>query len=113
MRPMYYRMDGTPYTGPNALFEWSKDFENTEARRIGFDKLPNGLEISTVWLGFDHSIFGKRPLIFETMVFAPDPEWGMTKFDMTRYSTLEEARFGHKMFVKKYQTFKNAEDVLA
>jgi len=55
-------------------------------------------EISTVWLGLDHSFNNNDglPLIFETIVF-PDCE------DMDRYHTLEEAKEGHERMVKKYK----------
>ncbi len=106
---MYYRRDGTPYTGLNALQDFGRDFVNMELRRVGFDSLSNGLEISTVWMGLDHNFGGGRPLIFETMVFANGRG---SDFNMARYSTLEEARLGHKMFVKKYSVYKTADDVL-
>ncbi len=107
----YYRMDGSPYTGPNAVREFEKDFQNTKKRRIGFIHLSNGLDISTVWLGLNHRHCAGRPLIFETMVFAPD-KGGNTCFEMARYSTLEEARLGHKAFVKRYKHWKSIEELL-
>lgn len=69
--------------------EWAKWFENFDNRRV--DKTQVGdVEISTVFLGLDHS-FGHGPkLWFETMIFGG-------KFDQEqwRYSTLEEAKAGH------------------
>lgn len=124
MRPMYYRLDGTPYPeGMEGLQEWCRDFENIEGRRIGFDKLQNGLEISTVWIGLDHGWGERRPLIFETMVFVPQKkiftwpdgrvsEFKREEFDMVRYSTLEEARLGHKMMVKRCRSLKTIEEIL-
>lgn len=121
---MYYRMDGTPYPdGSEGTMEWAKDFENFELRRIGHDKLENGLEISTVWLGLDHSFGGSgRPLIFETMVFVPQHRevgflgrkliFDREEFNMQRYSTLEEARLGHKMMVKRCKSLKSIEQIL-
>lgn len=119
----HYRMDGTSYPeGEAGLFEWARDFEDIEKRRVGFDKLDNGLEISTVWLGLDHSSGTGRPLIFETMVFFPCKKeftlGGRTikvdreEFDMVRYSTLEEARLGHKMMVKKCRSLKSVDQIL-
>lgn len=122
-----YRRDGTPYPdGKDGLFEWTRDCQNYEYRRVALDKLPNGVEISTVWLGIDHN-YGQnsRPLIFETMLFVPqkseykDPFSGrIWKHDREsigeqwRYSTEEEALRGHKMLVKKWSKFKTADQVL-
>lgn len=60
--------------------------------------------ISTVWLGMDHGIFGDKPIIFETMVFnRSDSENDYLDREMQRYSTLEEAKEGHREMVKKYR----------
>lgn len=53
-------------------------------------------EVSTVWLGLDHSYFDDSPpLIFETLVFG-----GKHDQHMVRYSTEEEAREGHARVVR-------------
>ena len=94
----YYKMDGTPYTGPNAMMNWAKDFEEQD-RIIGRTPLPGGGRVSTVWLGLDHNfIMGGPILIFETMVFSKLGE----ALDQQRYSTLKEARKGHKETVKRW-----------
>lgn len=49
-------------------------------------------DVSTVWLGLDHSFGGGIPLIFETMVFA---EGDSMDLDCRRYATEEQARGGH------------------
>lgn len=101
----YYRRDGTPYD----MMDWARDFENMVLRRVAEDNLPNGVRVSTVWLGLNHNYFKKgRPLIFETMVFAGS--W--TDLDCWRYSTEEEALRGHKTLVKKWKTRKTADEIL-
>ena len=52
-------------------------------------------EVSTVWLGIDHSFGEGPPIIFETIVFYADGNQDM----QYRYSTLEEARAGHAKIV--------------
>lgn len=83
---------------------WAKLFEKKEYKIIEQTTVPSGKWISTVWLGLDHQFAKGRPLIFETMVFSSHPkkleDWGEN--DMERYSTLEEAKKGHKRMVKKY-----------
>lgn len=55
--------------------------------------------VSTVLLGIDYS-FGQdgRPLIFETMVFEQGPN-GILEI-MGRYSTIQQARKGHRHVVR-------------
>lgn len=95
-RPMYYRRDGTPYSG---TMEWAEDFEKSD-RRVAKDVLADGKVVSTVFLGLDHNWGGGKPLIFETMVFS---EIGGEEVDIERYSTEEEAVEGHKKMVKKWK----------
>ncbi len=51
--------------------------------------------VSTVWLGIDHRLGEGRPLIFETLIMG-----GPNANDMWRYTTSEEAEFGHLEVVK-------------
>lgn len=53
------------------------------------------VEVSTVWLGLDHSWNGGPPLVFETCVFG-----GKHDLHMERYSTETEARKGHDRIVR-------------
>ena len=96
MGPLYYDRDGSPLD----LAEWARRFEDTDYRRVDRTVLPNGYEVSTVWLGVDHNWGGVRPHIFETMVFPEGPSnqeaW------QERYATLEEAKAGHRAAVEKW-----------
>lgn len=108
--PWYYDLDGTPIDG---TLEWARIFEQRRedgSYRVGDDTLPNGVWISTVWLGLDHGFFEGRPLFFETMVFDL-PHTAVVfgreqevrdELDMARYSTLEQAKRGHLAMVKKW-----------
>ena len=93
----YYKRDGTLYKD---IMEWSKDLEKKEYKIVKQEILPNGKWVSTVWLGLDHSYRNGPPLIFETMVFPKEGDYG--DLDMDRYSTEEEAIKGHKKMVKKW-----------
>lgn len=96
MKPRYFKRDGTPMEN---VLEWAKDFE-TKDRKVAKDVLPDGKVVSTVFLGMDHRFDEGPPLIFETMVFPNEKDFG--ELDMDRYSTEEEALKGHKKMVRKW-----------
>lgn len=75
---------------------------NDAYKRVGWDVLPSGLKVSTVWLGLDHS-FGRDgpPLIFETMVFMPGESF--REVDSARYATKEAALAGHTAMLSEWK----------
>ena len=103
---MYYDRDGKPVEDTAA---WGALFEDRAYQRVARTVLPNGILISTVWLGIDHNFSGKGPpIIFETMVF--DSEDDLTDLDVCRYATEEEALFGHEVMVKDWLHVKREAD---
>jgi hypothetical protein len=94
---------------PISRKEWERLIGDMAYKVIKQEKTPNGNEVSTVWLGLDHS-FGKNPknkIIFETMVFSKRKEKGMFGqmrkkiLDERRFGSLEDALRGHKeLFLK-------------
>lgn len=92
----FYRRDGTPCT----FEEWQVMFEKALERVVKRTELPNGLCVSTVFMGLDHR-FGDDgpPLIFETMVFGGDEEVGGYQ---ERYSTEKDAIYGHQRAIEKF-----------
>ena len=52
-------------------------------------------EVSTVFLGLDHSFVSGPPVLFETMIFG-----GQYDQEMWRYHTKAEAEIGHKAVVQ-------------
>jgi hypothetical protein len=85
--------DGYPVPEPD-LLTWAKWFE-TANRQLAKDELPNGAKVSTIFLGLDHSFFGGRPQLWETMVFG-GPQDGYQE----RYASREEALAGHARAVE-------------
>lgn len=74
--------------------EWARWFETAD-RTVTRTAIEGG-EVSTVFLGLDHS-FGSGPLrLFETLVFG-----GWLDGQMERYATKEEALVGHAAMVEK------------
>jgi hypothetical protein len=76
--------------------EWVRAFEDIDDRVVDFTLAADGGELSTVWLGLDHSFGAGPPLIFETMVFG-----GPNDEEQERYSTEEEAKAGHAAMVER------------
>lgn len=90
---------------------WGERLE--EGHKKGSYKVGNnyrkGYHLSTVFLHLDHSFMGTKPLLFETMLFAPEEKtsdlFGKEfKFHpdlgQWRYSTWEEAEKGHMKQLK-------------
>lgn len=77
------------------LMEWARWFEAAD-RRVARDEVGD-VEVSTVFLGLDHSHGRGAPMLFETMTFGGGPrtdEW------CSRYSTWDEALAGHGEVVR-------------
>lgn len=91
-RPIYWKLDGhTPVAAENAL-DFARSLEAREGgNRVALDTTPNGTEVSTVFLGIDHSFGrGDGPILFETMIFG-----GPHDRFQERYATWDEAIAGH------------------
>lgn len=77
-RPDKYYPDGKPILSDELLpaeIKWAMLFEDTASRIVGQTRTLYGEKLSTVWLGIDHNFFSTGPpLIFETMLFAPQDE---------------------------------------
>lgn len=101
---LYFDRRGQPIT----LRQWSKRFEDAAYKIVDRTEFPDGRMVSTVWLGIDHGWFSDGPpIIFETMVFGPEPSTKVTfpsgetanfypDEHCERYATEEEARAGHE-----------------
>ena len=92
---MHYIWDKeTDEVKPADLLKWAIWFENND-RRVAVDDI-NGVRISTVFLGTDHSwLEDEPPLLFETMIFG-----GEHDEYQERHTTADEARAGHDRAVR-------------
>lgn len=103
----WYKLDKNKNVVECSMEEGSAFCMSAE-KLIKQEDTPNGLFVSTVFLGIDHafSIREKRdvlpPLIFETMVF--DHRKGESYFDIDqrRYHTYDEAVKGHIEMVEEW-----------
>jgi hypothetical protein len=125
--PRYYDRQGFPIPSDGndpPVIVWAKRREamGIDDVRVGYDELPDGSYLSTVWLGLDHSFLCGPPQLFETMRFAgethtvqlpsgsefegraslefPDPYDG-EMIDQLRYPTEEEALAAHHEIVRR------------
>lgn len=92
---MYYNLKNKiPKEVP--IEDWS--FQDLITRIVNKTNIEN-IEISTVFLGLDHSYDNGPPLLFETMIFGGD-------FDQMfwRYSTYDEAEIGHNDVIRKVKS---------
>ena len=86
---------------PISLKQWGELMNNPDYQRVVQTTLADGKWISTVWVGLNYNWGDNaKPLIFETMVFPKHGDY--REIDCERYSTLEEAKKGHELMVKKY-----------
>jgi hypothetical protein len=94
---MWYELaeDGrTPVPMSEHTSEPSKDI----GRRVGYDERRDGIRVSTVFLGLDHSFGNGPPVLWETMVFGADGD----EQHCERYTSFEAAVTGHERNVEKY-----------
>ncbi len=87
-------LEGEKVVPCDDLFEWGQWLEKADRRVCRTEK--NGVKISTVFLGLDHSFGAGDIKVFETLVFG-----GEFDGDMERYSTWDEAEQGHKTMCDK------------
>ena len=87
-------LDGKKTIPCDNLFQWGRWFDKAD-RVVAKDQCGNA-KVSTVFLGVDYDFTGKKPLLFETMVFG-----GPYDGEEQRYSTWEEAEEGHKKVVSR------------
>ena len=80
------------------LRAWARWLEGKDARRVKHTKFGK-VNVSTVFLGIDHSFGGATPMLFETMVFG-----GPLDQEQDRYSNWEDAEKGHDAMVERVKS---------
>lgn len=69
--------------------------ESNNSKNIDLLDTFDDVQVSTVFLGWDHSFGSETPILFETMVFG-----GIHSDYQRRYTTYEDAEAGHKETIK-------------
>lgn len=78
--PGFYLLDDNHEPYPVELLDWARWFEKND-RHVGNTVL-NGVQVSTVFLGLDHSwsvALEHVPVLFETMIFGGDLDGEMQR----------------------------------
>ena len=105
MNDKYILVDREPVLEED-LGKWGKWLEENE-RHVA-DTAVEGLRVSTVFLGIDHSFGNGKPLLFETMIFPQDGFQEELYCD--RYSTWEEAEEGHLKGIREAERLATRSD---
>ena len=76
-----------------SIEEWGRFLKKKELRQVGFTKIDDEVEVSTVFLGIEMQPPkpGGLPILFETMIFG-----GENDQYTDRYETWDEAEAGHQ-----------------
>lgn len=96
----FYTLDADNNVIPATPRQCEDMLRDIDRRRVGRDVLPNGVCVSTVFLGIDHNFGpGTEPVCFESMAFPPVDH---VELACERYGTWAEAAAGHAAMVGKF-----------
>lgn len=94
----FYLLDENKKPYQVSIEESCKIYEDPNMKIVQQDKLDNGLFVSTVFLGMDHSWDSNpnhKPVLWETMIFDDLEETLLGEYQ-ERYTSYEDAVEGHK-----------------
>jgi hypothetical protein len=91
-----YILDGRKVVKCDNFINWAAYFGQAD-RNIAKTQLDN-CQVSTVFLGIDHSFGMGSPMLFETMIFG-----GEYNEYTWRYSTYAQAEIGHQHVVRSIE----------
>lgn len=95
---MWYKLDSDnnpiPCSSIIEYQEWVKKHGTTVAESSFLDTGGEKIQVSTVFLGLDHSYNSTIPILWETMVFG-----GLLNQEQQRYASFQEALKGHNEVV--------------
>jgi len=97
----YYGWQGQPIGRDEWVELWLRD------RHVGLADLGRRGLVSTVWLGHDMGMGWGPPIIFETMIFG-----GLLDGEQGRYSTLTQARRGHRGWVRLLRSVRGSRPLI-
>lgn len=96
-----YILDDAGNPVPATTLEWAT-WSETHERHVAVTNISSSVRVSTIFLGLDHNLFPMldpltyKPVLWETMIFG-----GPLDQCQERYTSVEDARAGHKRAVDK------------
>lgn len=90
-----YILEGHVPVACSDMMKWGKFMQGKDSRRVALTQVGD-IQVSTVFLGLDHSFGIGAPVLFETRVFG-----GPLDEEQDRYSTWDEAEAGHAAMVTR------------
>src|SRR5690349_6691621 len=93
---MHYILQGKNAIEEPDLIVWAQWFQSAN-RTVKKTQVSAGVEVSTVFLGLDHSFGNGEPILFETMIFGGERD-GFCE----RCTTYENAENGHALIVSEF-----------
>lgn len=88
---MYYILDENNKPVKSNIEEFLKWRKENPKKRVVKQEKINNTEVSTIFLGLDHSFMSKIPVLWETMIFG-----GEHDNYQERYESYEDALIGHQ-----------------
>ena len=99
---VYYQRNGEPYPGDEETQAAAVSHDFTDENKVvKQETLPNGVRVSTVWVGLDRSYGHGPPLIFETVALRSEGDPFCV--DQRFYPTQDKALAGHDELVEKWR----------
>jgi len=93
-----YILEGHKPVPVDDILIWGKWFQTADCH-VAKTTISEKINVSTVFLGLDHSFGNGPPLLFETMIFGGEHDQYQD-----RYETWEQAEAGHKKAVQMVST---------
>lgn len=98
----YFVLNDDGSVTPCDMETWAATWRRTN--KVASAKwLDRDIEVSTVFLGINHAFGDGPPVLFETLVFAPDDS--AIDGEMERYCTRDEAIVGHNVMVDLVESY--------
>jgi len=93
----FYVLDDDHHVVECDVITWGIFFDRIENRLVAYTEITSETQVSTIFLGVNHRLYGKGPpILFETMIFG-----GPLNEHQWRYSSWDDAQEGHKAAVRK------------
>lgn len=95
---IYYKLNEDKTVSICTQKEYFHHCRDDFQKHLGDDDI-FGRRVSTVFLGINHNFYGKKPILFETMIFDYKNADGDDIYS-ERYSTWDEAKAGHERAIQ-------------